>query len=183
MSKQLKKNETKGIKRDIKRQKEERKKLITRVFVISVIVAFLGYLVVSNLMKEEKELYTFSKEGEILITDTTGKLKAEIDIEIADTDYDRMLGLMYRKEMDLKQGMLFIFPVSEIQSFWMRNTFLSLDICFISEDFTINTIHKNTKTLSDQSYPSEKPSKYVLEVLAGFTEKYDIRVGDKVKVK
>jgi len=183
LSKQFKKNEIKGIKRDNKRQREARKKLITRISVIAVIVAFLGYLIVSNLMKEEREVYTFSKEGELSLTDASGNVKADIDIEIADTDYDRMLGLMYRKEMGMNQGMLFIFPAAEMQSFWMRNTFLSLDMYFISEDYTINTIHKNTKTLSDQSYPSEKPSKYVLEVLAGFTDKYNIKPGDKIKIK
>ncbi len=183
MSKQFKKDQNKSIKRDQKRQKEDQKKLIMRVTVITIIIALLGYLVVSNLMKENREVYTFSKEGELSLTDSAGKVKVDIDIEIADTDYDRMLGLMYRKEMEMNQGMLFIFPVTEMQSFWMRNTFLSLDMYFISEDYTINTIHRNTKTLSDQSYPSQKPSKYVLEVLAGFSEKHGIKVGDKIKIK
>ncbi|OGU89839.1 MAG: hypothetical protein A3K31_13355 [Ignavibacteria bacterium RIFOXYA12_FULL_35_25] len=82
--------------------------------------------------------------------------------------------------MEEKQGMLFIFPDDAMQSFWMRNTLISLDMIFINSNKTIVTIHKNTKVLSDQSYPSTAPAQYVLEVNAGFTAKHDIQVGDHV---
>lgn len=129
---------------------------------------------------DTNEDYMFKKEGELSFTDSLGSTRVKIDIEIADTEFDRQLGLMNRKEMDEKQGMLFIFPNEEFQSFWMRNTFISLDMIFVGGDHRIVTIHKNTQTLSDQSYPSSKPAKYVIEVVAGFTDKYKIIVGDKV---
>ena len=60
-------------------------------------------------------------------------LKAKIDLEIADSEYERQLGLMNRKEMKENEGMLFIFPQQEYQSFWMRNTLISLDIMFVND--------------------------------------------------
>ena len=62
----------------------------------------------------------------------------------------------------------------------MRNTYLPLDMIFINGDKKIVTIHKNTKTLSDQSYPSTAPAKYVVEVVGGFTDKYGIKEGDSI---
>jgi hypothetical protein len=62
----------------------------------------------------------------------------------------------------------------------MRNTLIPLDMMFINKDNKIITIHKNTKTLSAQSYPSTAPAIYVVELVGGFTDKYNIIVGDKI---
>jgi uncharacterized membrane protein (UPF0127 family) len=82
--------------------------------------------------------------------------------------------------MEENQGMLFIFPDEQIRSFWMRNTFISLDMIFVNSNKEIVTIHKNTRVLSSESYPSAEPATYVIEVVAGFTDKHNIKVGDKV---
>lgn len=87
---------------------------------------------------------------------------------------------MFRRHMDSDKGMLFIFPVEELQSFWMRNTFIPLDIIFINAQKTIVKIHANTQTLSDQSYPSMQPSQYVVEVNGGFCSTHNIKEGDKI---
>jgi hypothetical protein len=93
----------------------------------------------NNEMPEPK----FQKEGELsFIGSASGQQLAKIDIEIADNDMERGFGLMYRRSMGENQGMLFLFDNNEPQSFWMKNTLIPLDILFISEDFTINTIHK-----------------------------------------
>lgn len=140
-------------------------------------------MIISNFFftdkKEEKE-FIFKKEGELVFADSTGNAKIKIDIEIADTDYDRQLGLMFRTEMSNKEGMLFIFPQQQMQSFWMRNTNLSLDIIFVNENKKIVTIHKSTTPVSDQSYPSTEPAKFVVEVIAGFTDRNNINEGDFV---
>lgn len=124
----------------------------------------------------------FKKQGEL--TFISGKEKKEIrkiDIEIASNDSARMKGLMFRKSMEDTKGMLFIFEVPEVHSFWMKNTIMSLDIIFINENKEIVKIHKNTKPFSTESLPSVKPSIYVVEVQAGFTDKYKIKEGDKIE--
>jgi len=158
-------------------------KLTTQRIVIGVVVvALLGFFIINNFITNEPkvEYYTFTKEGELTFTDSLGILKAKIDLEIADNDYERALGLMNRREMKENQGMLFIFPALERQSFWMRNTLISLDMIFVDDHKKIVTIHKNTKILSEQSYPASQPSIYVVEVLAGFTDRHNIKIGDKI---
>jgi uncharacterized membrane protein (UPF0127 family) len=77
-------------------------------------------------------------------------------------------------------GMLFIFGAETIRSFWMRNTFVSLDIIFIDEAGEIVSISENTEPLTDTSERSEGPAKYVLEVPAGTAEALGIDAGDQV---
>ncbi len=153
-----------------------------QIIIVVLALAVIGFFIVNNFMNKEPKLeyYSFTKEGELLFTDSLGTLKAKIDLEIADTEYERELGLMNRNEMKENQGMLFIFGMQKYQSFWMRNTLISLDMIFVDSQKKIVTIHKNTKTLSDQSYPSSEPAMYVVEVLAGYTDKHNIQVGDKI---
>jgi uncharacterized protein len=158
------------------------KRLLYTLIAVVIVIGLLLIIILPNFTEEEStgENYMFKKEGELTFTDSLGTTKVKIDIEIADTEYERQLGLMNRKEMDELQGMLFIFPKQTYQSFWMRNTLISLDILFVNENFKVVTIHKNTQTLSDKSYPSDQPAKYVVEVIAGFTDKYNIVEGDKI---
>lgn len=154
-----------------------------RIVTIFVLIVAAAFFILNNLIKNSKtevEYYKFKKEGELTITDSLGNSKIKIDLEIADTEYERQLGLMNRDTMEETQGMLFIFPIERMQSFWMRNTLIPLDIIFINKNNEIVTIHKNTKVLSAQSYPSSEPAIYVLEVNGGFTDRQNIEKGDKI---
>jgi len=154
------------------------------VFIISgiIILAVILLLIINPFSKKEgtDTEYMFKKEGELTFTDSLGTVKTKIDIEIANSDFDRQLGLMFRKHMDDKDGMLFIFPSEEMQSFWMRNTFIPLDMVFVNAAKKIVTIHRNTQTLSDQSYPSSAPAMYVIEVNGGFCSTHKINEGDRI---
>ncbi|TDJ55159.1 MAG: DUF192 domain-containing protein [Ignavibacteria bacterium] len=155
----------------------------SKVVTIIVLIAVAVFFIVNNFItnnEPEVKYYNFKKEGELTFTDSLGTTKIKIDLEIADNEYERQLGLMNRKSMEENQGMLFIFQYERMQSFWMRNTLIPLDMMFVNKDNKIITIHKNTKTLSAQSYPSTGPAKYVVEVIGGFTDKYKIEVGDKI---
>ena len=155
---------------------------LIQIITLLLVITLLGFFIVNNFITNEPEVeyYSFTKEGELIFTDSLGTLKTKIEIEIADNHYERQLGLMNRKEMKENEGMLFIFDKLELQSFWMRNTLISLDIMFVDNQKKIVTIHKNTTTLSDNSYPSSQPSIYVVEVLSGFTDRHNIQVGDKI---
>ncbi len=166
-----------------KKTKNKFKLNASKVATIIVLIAVAVFFVVNNFINNnetEVKYYTFRKEGELTFTDTLGNAKIKIDLEIADSEYERQLGLMNRKSMEETQGMLFIFQYERMQSFWMRNTLIPLDILFINKDKEIITIHKNTETLSAQSYPSTAPAIYVVELVGGFTDKYNIVKGDKI---
>jgi len=173
----------KQIKQSEQKSSKQKTKLSLQKIVIGVLaLAVIGFFIINNFITKEPkvEYYTFTKEGELTFTDSLGTLKAKIDLEIADNEYERQLGLMNRKEMKENEGMLFIFPRQDYQSFWMRNTLISLDIMFVNDQKEIVTIHKNTKILSETSYPSSAPSIYVVETLAGFADRHNIQVGDKI---
>jgi hypothetical protein len=125
----------------------------------------------------------FKKQSELTLTKSDGKSTVSIDIEIADDDTKREIGMMGRPVMEERQGMLFIFEEEFLASFWMRNCPLSLDMIFINKQGKIVTIHKNTKPFSDDSYSATAMTLFVLEVNAGFTDKYGIKEGDMVSWK
>ena len=105
-----------------------------------------------------------------------------VSVEIADTNEKRALGLMYRRELPESHGMLFLFPRQEPQSFWMKNTPLSLDILFIDSSLTIVGIARNTTPYSEKAIPSDKPAQFVLEVNGGFCQRHGIAVGDRIEL-
>ncbi|GEP89305.1 hypothetical protein SAMN05660909_01609 [Chitinophaga terrae (ex Kim and Jung 2007)] len=124
---------------------------------------------------------TFRKEGTLAFIAKSGAdTLRKIDIQLAQTDEQRADGLMYRKSMSDDQGMLFIFPDMEERSFWMKNTYISLDIIYIDDNFEIVSVQKYATPLSEEGLPSFKKAKYVLEVNGGFCDKYHIAYGDKI---
>jgi uncharacterized protein len=121
----------------------------------------------------------FIKEGKVIFFNKETKDKIiQIDVEIADNPDEIATGLMYRYSMPEKVGMLFIYEETQPLAFWMKNTYISLDIIFIDENMQIVTIKKNAKPLSEQLIPSIRDSMYVVEVNAGFCDKYRIKSGD-----
>ncbi len=163
----------------IKKRTFEKHKIIPALIVVLIII----FLIISFLPKKEKtnKEFMFRKDGELTFLDSTNhKPETKIDIQIADNDFDRELGLMFRKSMEENQGMLFIFSMDTTQDFWMRNTYIPLDMIFVNSMNIIVTIQHATSTLSDQTYSSNAPAKYVIEVNSGFTDKNKIKVGDKI---
>jgi len=177
-----------GKKKSKKKQEESaqsKKKLtslIVKIGITTIALVIVFIFVLNNCQDETSEMhfYKFKKEGELTFVDSLDNPLIKIDIEIADNDYERQLGLMNRQSMEEMQGMLFIFPQERYQSFWMLNTLFSLDIIFINNNKEIVTIHKNTTPLSEQSYPSSAPAIYVVEVNAGFCDRHNIALGDKI---
>jgi uncharacterized membrane protein (UPF0127 family) len=90
-----------------------------------------------------------------------------VRVEIARTDEERQRGLMFRRDLPKDTGMLFVFAEEDDHTFWMRNTYLSLDMIFIGGDRTVAGVVSNATPQSDAVRGIGKPSKYVLEVAAG----------------
>jgi hypothetical protein len=101
-------------------------------------------------------------------------------VELATNDAERSRGLMFRKELPEGSGMLFDFEHDQPVSFWMHNTYISLDMIFIRGDGRILRIAENTQPMSDRLVPSGGPVRAVLEVIAGTARKLSIAPGDRV---
>ncbi len=87
---------------------------------------------------------------------------------------------MYRKSLPEGRGMLFDFHRDQQVAFWMKNTYIPLDMIFIRGDGTIAHIAEDTVPLSEALVPSGAPVRAVLEVIAGTARKLGIKAGDKV---
>ena len=109
-------------------------------------------------------------------------LSPRLTVEIADDKSEQRTGLMYRRELAPTAGMLFIFPDEDIRSFWMKNTYVSLDMIFLDAEEKIVSIQKNTRPLTTKSYASEGPAKYVLEVPAGSSDQWGLVPGAAMKL-
>ncbi len=112
----------------------------------------------------------------------------KISVEVASNDKEREKGLMFRKNLEQKKGMLFVFEDDSQKHFWMKNTLIDLDILFIGEDFIINKIFRDVK----KSAPSAKDfeiervgakGKYILELVAGSAKKHHLRAGLKIELE
>ncbi|WP_274473725.1 DUF192 domain-containing protein [Mangrovimonas aestuarii] len=142
-------------------------------------------LALSGCKKEKKTLKTtevsFKKEGILkLYKAGTDSVIKQLDIEIAETDYETQTGLMYRNSMTNNQGMLFIFSDSKPRSFYMKNTRIPLDIIYIDNKNHLVSSQKNAKPFDETSLPSNVPAQFVLEVNAGLADEWNLKIGDSM---
>lgn len=101
--------------------------------------------------------------------------------EVADSEEDRQLGLMFRESLADNQGMLFIFNDEARHAFWMKNMRFPLDIIWISGDKQIVDIKTNVPPCDESCVGLEPrvPARYVLETPAGFIERNRVKIGQQ----
>lgn len=101
-------------------------------------------------------------------------------VEVAKTQAEKGKGLMFRRNLAENEGMLFVFDKSSIQNFWMKDTYLSLDIIFLDDQKKVVNFSQSTVPL--QTYPtygSVGLSKYVLEAPSGTVNRIGLRTNDQ----
>ena len=98
-------------------------------------------------------------------------------VEIADEPREHARGLMFRRKMAPRAGMLFDFGENGPVAMWMRNTFIPLDMVFICADGTVARVGRNTVPHSETVVASGEPVRYVLEVNAGEAERHGLKRG------
>ncbi len=144
------------------------------------LIPFLGGDVFSGVgARAEKAASVAVDEGRLVI-ETAGGPRV-FRVEVADDVGERSKGLMFRRSLDRDAGMLFDFFRNEEVSFWMKNTYVALDMIFIRADGTIAHIAKNTVPLSERPVSSGEPVRFVLEVVAGTSARLGIRPGDRIR--
>lgn len=106
-------------------------------------------------------------------------------VEIVDSPEEQQRGLMFRDELAENAGMLFVYPASEQQSFWMKNTRIPLDILFFDDAARYLGAQLNVPTCRGDpcpTYPGPSPARYVLELNAGRAEALELEVGDVLEL-
>lgn len=107
-----------------------------------------------------------------------------VEVELADERAEMKQGLMYRRSLCADCAMIFVFPEDRIRSFWMKNTFIPLDIIFLDGEGRIVTIRKNTKPRQKSpTYTSTTPARFVVEVNAGYADRKDLQPGQLIDLE
>lgn len=107
-------------------------------------------------------------------------------VELASTPQERSQGLMFRHFLPRSRGMLFIFNKDDYWAFWMKNTYVPLDMIWLDTTRRVVHIVKNARPVRGDviaHYVSAIPARYVVEAHTGFCEKNNIRLGDKARFK
>ena len=138
------------------------------------IITLLFIIFITNNVFAEDVKKSNRYNNEISINDT------KIYVEIAEGEYTRSIGLMYRQSMPDSCGMLFVFEEAEVLSFWMKNTYIPLSIAYIDDAGYIVSI-KDMIPHDETSVSSDYPALYALETNKGWFDKKDIKVGDKIE--
>lgn len=105
-----------------------------------------------------------------------------ITAEVVDTPLARERGLMFRKSLPKDYGMLFVFPAEVPMTFWMKNTWVSLDIVFIGADKRVTRVHERVRPSTRGTTDREVArvggvAQYVLELPAGAARRYQLKAG------
>lgn len=118
---------------------------------------------------------TLPETAELRIRDAT------LWAEVVRTPEKRTLGLMYRERLDPDSGMLFVFDSSALRFFWMKNTWVPLDIAYIDSSGVISNILQMAVEDTVTPYPSSRPVPFALETNQGWFLSHGIRPGDTVR--
>jgi uncharacterized membrane protein (UPF0127 family) len=104
-------------------------------------------------------------------------------VELAATPQSRRCGLSNRAALGENQGMLFIYPRSDLRTFWMKDTRIPLSIAFLDDSGKIINIEIMSPNQTEERYHSRKPALYALEVNQGWFKLNGIKAGDRVEMK
>ncbi len=145
--------------------------MIKRLIIISTLIS--GLLLQSLISAEAQEGFVkFIRKPNV-----------KVFLEVAATEQEKEKGLMNRPNLAENRGMVFVFRPAKQVTFWMKETLISLDMIFINKGKIVkiakNTVPNQTTTL----YPSDALVSEVVEVNGGFSDKYMIKVGDRVIFK
>jgi len=116
--------------------------------------------------------------GTVVLKTKTGEHR--YTVEIATTNGERAKGLMFRRSLPEDSGMLFIYDPPQPVGMWMRNTYIPLDMVFITGEGTVRRVEANTEPFSTDLINSGGDVAAVLELNAGQAAKIGVRPGDQV---
>ncbi|HEY3817503.1 MAG TPA: DUF192 domain-containing protein [Polyangiaceae bacterium] len=105
-----------------------------------------------------------------------------VEAELVSSPHDTERGLMYRKSMPEEHGMLFDLRTRDEHPFWMHNTCIPLDLIHIDDDGFVVGILENAPTLNDAPRTVGCPSRYVLEVNAGWARRHGVKAGQHMTI-
>lgn len=163
--------------------KKVRKNLKFFNFYCSNLIHFIAFLfficVVFLFFTKTKYEFGFTKAEFI----RNGQTIKQFNLKVANTPKLRARGLMFVKKLKENDGMIFIYPNDEELVFWMKNTYLPLDLVFLNKDYKIIGVVENMLPLDEtKRYQISGKSRYAVELPAFSVKKYALRIGDELRI-
>ncbi len=119
-------------------------------------------------------------EPEVVLATRAGE--QHVKVEIARSEPERQRGLMFRQKLDGGRGMIFLFEQPDTLKFWMKNTYIPLDMIFIGADKRVVYVEENAEPLTLQNRgPADEDSQFVLEVPGGWARAHGVERGVPVR--
>lgn len=148
---------------------------VFNIKLVAIFLLFYAFFMVfmGNLKANDDKIIFYGKNNKELCSFT---------VEMAVTEFEQAKGLMFRKSLPKGHGMLFIHKDEDIRHYWMKNTYIPLDMIFIDSTFTVVDIFKNAIPLDETTISSKAKARYVLEVTSGEADHCKIKIGTKVKI-
>jgi len=154
-------------------------RLVIRALAAGLVAAFAILYFFGNGSKAGEEDNPVGPRSSLSVETSTGVYPYQV--EVADTDESRSRGLMFRREVAPGTGMLFDMGATRDVAFWMRNTFVPLDLVFISEKGRVVSITHGAKPQSDARISSQSPVRFVLELATPEARRIGLSIGDRVR--
>ena len=155
--------------------------LLISVCLVILLIGFSDAFITNteNTNKEQLAFVTFFPDNSTPVV---------ITCEVASSPEERSVGLMFREELPAGEGMLFVYESPHNVSFWMKNTFIPLDIIFLNEAGTVINVEEadveiNVPDEGLKRYCSGSPAKWIVEVNQGLCKVYGIDVGTNVSIE
>lgn len=158
-----------------------RKQVLIPIAIAAFVIGIVGIMTIPKDVKLQSAEFPI---GTIKVDDIV------LEVQIADTDPRRARGLMFQEMLPYNQGMLFVFEDSSIRSMWMLNMQFALDLIWFDSSGNIVHIEKDvppcksaleTAACTVQN-GNNTPAQYVLEVTAGFVDKFNINENSKLEI-
>ncbi len=153
----------------------------------NIILLVLFFMIISILLygfnlSDYKDLTDKnSTSAYVKILDGENSILATVEVEIADTQKERYIGLSNTENLNYGSGMLFVFNQEQEQTFVMRDMNFPLDIIFIDSNRYITEIHHAPITSNNNLTGYSGNAKWVLEVPKGYTSSRNVSIGDRVR--
>jgi uncharacterized membrane protein (UPF0127 family) len=156
------------------KNQRKHKKFIRQLIYLTISLAVFAAVLLYGRNLEQHSTYFFVK------FQNSGKTTDEFKLSIADTEDERAKGLMFVKYMPQNEGMIFVYSEENVQAFWMKETYIPLDMVFVDKNWNVAGVLNNLPILNTEPRRVTKPSMYVIELNAGMAKKYGISEGSKV---
>lgn len=127
---------------------------------------------VADVDADPPQVVFHATQGDVIVT-----------VEIADSPGERSQGLMNRQTLGADRGMIFMFPSDDVQSFWMKNTLIPLDMIFVNSALEVVGVVASAEPMTTTPRTVDAPSAYVVEVNGGFAAANGIANGTRITLR